>query len=200
MPQTLQVVTTINLLIPPKYHRRPPERIERGGRGNTRKRNESCVFINSTKFNTRRRTSRHLLPCILQIKRDTLHCCSIMINSYESAVLMNDGPLQSKINKTFERFNCMVTILSLCEKIVVVCFWYDPLVVLNVIRHVDWNFRCSQTPWINKLFNKSGDDGFGNVHCYQVHAIMLAPSSSSEVVNNFEMCIVLLSITLSSSE
>jgi hypothetical protein len=95
----------------------------------------------------------------------------------------------------------MVTILSLCEKIVVVCFWYDPLVVLNVIRHVDWLFKCSQTPWIKKLlFNKSSGDRFGNVHCYQVHAILMAPSISSEVVKNLEMCIVLLSITPSISE
>jgi hypothetical protein len=36
---------------------------------------------------------------------------------------------------------------------------------------------------------------------YMPLSIMLAPSSSSEVVKNFEMCIVLLlSITLSSSE
>ena len=149
-----------------------------------KQRNANYVFINPTKFNTRRRTSRHLFPCFIQIKRDNLHCCSIMIDSYESAVLMNDGPLKSKINPAFEKSNCMVTILSLCEKIV------DPLVALNVIRHVDWLFRCNQTPWIKKLFNKSRIDRLGNVHCYQVHAILMAPSSSSEVVKNLEICIV----------
>jgi len=43
-----------------------------------------------------------------------------MIDSDGSAVLMNDGPLQSKINQTFERFNCMVDIVAHCEKIVFV--------------------------------------------------------------------------------
>jgi hypothetical protein len=47
-----------------------------------------------------------------------------MIDSDGSAVLMNGGPLQSKINQTFERFNRVMNIVANCEKIVFV-FVFD---------------------------------------------------------------------------
>jgi hypothetical protein len=57
MPQTLRVVTTINFWIPPPISGDPQKELKEE-EGTPKNRNENCVFINSTKFNTRR-TSRH---------------------------------------------------------------------------------------------------------------------------------------------
>jgi len=144
----------------------PQKELNKGGRY-TRKKDWKLCFHQLHQIKHKKNLQIFApVPFIIQIKKDTLlHCWST------SAVLMNDGPIQQKINQTFERFNCMVNSVAHCEKIVCVCFWYDPfLVVLNVIRKICWFM----------LIDFSDAAKYHQIRNY----------STSQVMMNLEMCIV----------
>ena len=141
MPQTLQVVTTINCLIPPSITGDPQKELKEE-EGTPENRNANCVFINSTKFNTRR-NSRHFTNYNTLYYSD-LKKRTLCIAAAPWLTLMDqqfwwtmDHSNKNQPNfwkiQLYGEYCCTLWEDSAC-----VCFWYDQLVVLNVIRKIWW--------------------------------------------------------------